>query len=111
MSIIVNVDVSGLNQIIANCDSMPPVIIEEFTKLGEGYAKSMAPVDTGLLMNTLQGFMVSGNLGRIQSDVTYDIYQELGTYKMAAQPFLAPTVELLTGRFLSPQVWQPLIMV
>jgi hypothetical protein len=111
MNIIIKVsmDTGPLEKIIFNCDSMPPNIVEEFAAEVESYAKGFAPVDTGALMNSIQWFMVGEATARIQPDVDYDIYQELGTYKMAAQPFLTPAIEAVAGRFLSESTWSPLI--
>lgn len=105
----VSVDTGGIEKIIANCDSMPPATVEKFGKEAEGLAKTYAPHDTWALINSLKSFMVAKATARIQSDVTYDIYQELGTYKMAAHPFLSPAIEMIAGRFLSPATWSPLI--
>ena len=105
----VSVDTGGIEKIIANCDSMPPEIVREFGMEAEGLAKGYAPYDTGALFNSLQSFMVAKTTARIQSDVTYDIYQELGTYKMAAHPFLSPAIEMIAGRFLKESTWSPLI--
>jgi len=105
----VSVETGGLEKIITNCVELPPAIVEKFGKEVEGFSKSYAPVDTGLLRDTLQSFMVAEATARIQSDVPYDIYQELGTYKMAAQPFLSPAIETGASEFLSPSTWSPLI--
>lgn len=111
ITISVSTDTSGLQKIIANCESMPPSIVEEFGKRLEGYAKGFAPVDTGYLRDTLTSWMISDKTARVQSDAHYDIYQEMGTYKMAAHPFLSPAAESVAGQFLSPAIWAPLIAV
>jgi hypothetical protein len=107
----VSTDTRGLEQIIANCDELTPQIVESFGIEGAGLAKSFAPVDTGWLMNSLQSFMIAEAVARIQSDADYDIYQELGTWKMAAHPFLSPAIESIAGRFLAADTWKPLIEV
>lgn len=60
-----------------------------------GEAANLAPVKTGNLKNSL-----TANIERVSeahytvSDGTdYGIYQELGTNKMAAHPFMIPAVE------------------
>ena len=102
-------DTSELEKIIANCDSMPPEIVREFGMEAEALAKGYAPFDTGALYNSLQSFMVGKAVARIQSDANYDIYQELGTYKMAAHPFLTPSIEQIASRFMAESTWSPLI--
>lgn len=49
----------------------------------EGYAKALAPVDTGNLRNSIT-HRVSGHTAKISSNTEYAIYQEMGTYKMTA---------------------------
>jgi HK97 gp10 family phage protein len=105
----VSTETGGLEKIIVNCDSKPPVIVREFGLEVEGLAKGFSPIDTGWLRSSLQSFMIAKAIARIQSDANYDIYQEFGTYKMAAHPFLTPAIEQVAGRFLSPATWSPLI--
>lgn len=109
ITISVKSELGGLEQIIANCDVKTPEIVRGFGFAVEGHAKSFAPVDTGWLRDSLQSFMVDDATARIQSDAEYDIYQELGTYKMAAHPFLSPAIELVASPFLAEATWRPLI--
>lgn len=58
-------------------------------------AKLAAPVDTGNLRSSI-GFNLSrGNhiVAEIGPTANYGIYLELGTYKMAAQPYLFPATD------------------
>lgn len=105
----VSTELGGIEKIIANCDSVTPEIIREYAAETETYAKTYAPYDTGALYNSIQWSMIDTKTARIQPDVTYDIYQELGTWKMAAHPFLSPAIETIASRFLSPNTWSPLI--
>lgn len=62
----------------------------------EGDAKGYAPVDTGYLRSSI-GTDVTGD-GNVVTAVigptaSYGIYQEFGTYKMAAHPFLSPAFD------------------
>lgn len=67
----------------------------------EGEAKRLAPVDTGNLKSSLRtekadpdGLSVLvGSFG-----VNYAAYQEFGTSRMKAQPYLRPAVEKLKAR-------------
>lgn len=59
----------------------------------EGEAKVRAPVDTGALKNSLHTEKKRRGLYWVGDGVEYGIYQEMGTHKMAAQPFLVPAVE------------------
>lgn len=59
----------------------------------ETYAKKQCPVDTGNLRNSITHAQVDENTEAIGTNVEYGPYVELGTYKMAAQPFLRPAAE------------------
>lgn len=61
--------------------------------VAEGYAKKLAPVDTGNLRNSITHDVDDGETAAyIGTNVEYAPYQELGTIYMAAQPFLKPAV-------------------
>jgi HK97 gp10 family phage protein len=70
-------------------------------------AKTFAPVDTGALRASIHVEPQAERLTRqIADGVEYGIYQELGTYKMAAHPFMVPAVEKVRSKFLS--MWREL---
>ena len=58
----------------------------------EGLAKGLAPVDTGALKNSIHTTKIDELEYRVGDAVEYGIYQELGTHKMAAHPFLIPAL-------------------
>ena len=61
--------------------------------VAEGYAKKLAPVDTGNLRNSITHEVDDGEPAvYIGTNVEYAPYQELGTIHMAAHPFLKPAV-------------------
>lgn len=69
-------------------------------------AKAHAPVDTGALRNDItfkparrSGDGISGSFGAYS--VAYAIYQEIGTYKMPARPYLRPAADRLFPTLLS----------
>lgn len=62
----------------------------------EGAAKRLCPVDTGRLRSSITnelGTDAEGLVAVIGTDVEYAPYVELGTSRMAAQPFLLPALE------------------
>lgn len=73
-------------------------------------AKALAPVDTGNLRGSI-GYEIQGqntseppiqekpkqNEGYVGSYINYALYQEYGTRKMAAQPYLRPAIEIVNG--------------
>ena len=61
--------------------------------VAEGYAKKLAPVDTGNLRNSITHTVDEDEpAAYIGTDVEYAPYVCLGTIHMAAQPFLKPAV-------------------
>ena len=59
----------------------------------EGYAKKLAPVDTGNLRNSITHTVDDGEpAAYIGTNVEYAPYVCLGTIHMKAQPFLKPAV-------------------
>jgi HK97 gp10 family phage protein len=62
----------------------------------EGQAKALVPVDTGNLRNSIT-HEVKKQEARVGTNVEYAPFVELGTVKMAAQPYLNPALELNKG--------------
>lgn len=57
-------------------------------------ARTLVPVDTGALRASIESVSVeAGKEADVIVGKEYGIYVELGTYKMAAQPFLYPAVQ------------------
>lgn len=66
----------------------------------ETTAKRLCPVDTGRLRASIThviGIEEGKQAAYVGSNVEYAIYQELGTYKMAAQPYLRPALQSVMG--------------
>ena len=72
-------------------ESRIQVALEAVGLTCERKAKELAPVDTGNLRGSLT-HLVDDTTVYIGTNVEYGKYQELGTYKMKAQPFLRPAV-------------------
>lgn len=60
-------------------------------------ARSLVPVDTGELMGTLRVTYPAWNRGRVWVGSDHWSYNEYGTERMAAQPFMRPAVYRLYG--------------
>jgi len=92
MSISVSVDTSKLDAIIAKLPGNMDKIVKAaaFHILGE--ARKRAPVATGALRDNSEVTDGDG-YKNIEFHQEYAAYVELGTHKMAAQPFLTPAVE------------------
>ena len=67
----------------------------------ERVAKDLAPYKHGNLQSSI-GHDVSRDNGKVRgtvgSNVQYAIYQEVGTWKMDAQPYLIPALEQIIGQ-------------
>ena len=92
MSISVSVDTTKLNEIIAKLPGNRDKIVKAtaFHILGE--ARKRAPVATGALRDNSEVTDGDG-YKNIEFHQEYAAYVELGTWKMAARPFLKPAIE------------------
>jgi HK97 gp10 family phage protein len=70
-------------------------IIRRTVVLTSGDAAALAPVDTGALRNSIvsESGMIDDLNGIVKDGVEYGVYQELGTSRMAAHPFMVPALE------------------
>lgn len=76
--------------------------LEECGLVGESYAKRACPVDTGRLRNSITHTVNGGEKAAyIGTNVEYARYVELGTRKMAAQPYLRPAAADHASRYRS----------
>ena len=77
-------------------EEMQQSVVRALEKCGlvaEGYAKKLAPVDTGNLRNSITHDVDDGEpAAYIGTNVEYAPYVCLGTIHMKAQPFLKPAV-------------------
>ena len=83
---------------IRNMEQAVNVALEVSALVVEGAAKNLAPVDTGNLRNSITHVIDSqGKAARVGTNVHYGPYVELGTSKMAAQPYLSPALDQNKG--------------
>jgi HK97 gp10 family phage protein len=94
MKVRVTLDTKTLDRITAEANKEAAVIVKAGAFAVEGQAKTRAPVDTGALKSSLEAEENGSPLRWwVHDGVEYGIFQELGTSKMGAQPFLVPAVE------------------
>lgn len=74
--------------------------MKEVAMTAESFAKIRCPVDTGNLRNSITNES-DESTALIGTNVEYGKYQELGTYKMKAQPFMGPAFEENMGQYKS----------
>ena len=123
-SVSVYIDTTELDRIAAQLDVKKAQVLRTLGAKVEIVAKSLCPVDTGALWNSLHMFMPDNSTARIESKpgavnantgapvAEYGIYQELGFHHyrdgFVHNPFLTPAVESIATEFVSPQTWSPL---
>lgn len=88
----VKLDTFKLDQIIAKFPKEAENVVKAGAYAVQGRAQTYAPVDTGALKNSLKASRAGNLLWWVGDGVEYGIYQELGTSRMRAQPFMVPAV-------------------
>lgn len=96
IEVVVNVDNSAL--VKGGLKSAFARALERIGLAAEGYAKDLCPVDTGNLRNSIT-HTSDGKAAYIGTAVSYGKFVELGTRKMAAQPYLKPAAANHTGTY------------
>jgi len=98
----VKIDTRVLDKITAEIQPKASRVVNKYGLAITGEAAKNAPLDTGALRSSITSeSMMTGDLSfTVQDGVNYGIFQELGTSKMAAQPFLLPAVEAWRQKFL-----------
>lgn len=66
----------------------------------EAKAKAAVAVDTGNLKNSIQAHELGSFSWEVGTSVHYGPYQEYGTSKMAAHPYLIPAAEAVRPSFI-----------
>jgi HK97 gp10 family phage protein len=94
-------DTTVLDRITAEMKPKAARIVKQYGNMVTATAMKNAPVDTGALMNSIgsESQMTDELTFTVQDGVEYGVYQEFGTSKMAAQPFLVPAIEAWADRF------------
>jgi HK97 gp10 family phage protein len=93
-------ELDGANQLLAqledlgNADYIPAMVKGAEVILEE--MKTLTPVDTGALRDSERIEVVDDAVLLVAGDgerVDYAIFVEIGTYKMAAQPYMRPAID------------------
>lgn len=86
--------------------ALEAAILEALNGIGEAaekHAKEKAPVDTGNLRDHIRHMVVEDDksvlIGTYDEEVPYALYVEVGTHKMAAQPYLKPAAADHKGEY------------
>lgn len=93
------ITVEGTDEVMAMLDKFSAKIesgaqkgIAKGAMLIADRAKALAPYDTGELYRSINS-KAEGMSAEVGTNVEYAMYQEFGTYKMAAHPYLIPAME------------------
>lgn len=88
----VNITYNGsLSDIAAGVEAAVSEAIAAGAEIVRGQAQSVCPVDTGTLRDSI-AVTQSGTNADISANTDYAAYVEFGTSKMAAQPYLVPSL-------------------
>jgi HK97 gp10 family phage protein len=94
-------DTAVLDRITAEMKPKARAIVEKYGWNIASQSAQNAPVDTGALHDSiLSESKMTGEMTFTVSDgVEYGVYQEFGTSKMGAWPFMRPAIEKWAARF------------
>jgi HK97 gp10 family phage protein len=93
MSVTIHIKSNRFAEIAKQFHNEASQVVRKTTLDVEAGAKRLAPVDTGLLRNSIQSVMEGDLTGVVFTNVEYSVYLEYGTRKMSARPFMTPALE------------------
>jgi HK97 gp10 family phage protein len=98
----VQIDTKVLDKLTAEAKPRAMRIVRIYGNNMLASAMRRSPVDTGALINSLgaNSQMIAELTYRLQDGVEYGVFQELGTSRMTARPFMKPAIEEFTQKFL-----------
>ncbi len=91
----VTLDTTILDKLMVEVPLGASKIVETFGLKIASEAAQNAPVDTGALRNSVlsESHLEQPLLFIVQDGVEYGVFQEFGTSRIAAQPFMVPAIE------------------
>lgn len=96
----VNIEFEGADQLIRKFNNQPAAIQREASGIimnsalqVEKRASDNAPVDTGYLRQHITANKTGEMSAEVVASADYAIYQEYGTRKMSAHPFMRPAMD------------------
>ena len=94
-----------LGDVSRKAGKVAAVAVRKTAKDIEKTAKQLAPVDTGFLRggigtSDLRSTTENNPEAEVRATANYAVYQELGTSRMAAQPFMRPAADKHEPAFL-----------
>lgn len=101
MGVVVKLDMGPLLKLKAEARPKAARIVGRTAFLVEARAKMLAAVDTGALKNSIAAKQTGELSWEVAPHVLYAWYQEFGTSKMPAHPYLIPAVESQRAAFVA----------
>ena len=98
MTITIDVIIDKLPDIIARLPGAMDAAMGEVADDVSSDAQGRAPVKTGKLKSLISAARVGEASYEVRSEAEYSVYVEMGTRKMAAQPFFTPACDAAEGR-------------
>ena len=95
----ITLDTAELDRIRANVMPRAEQVVAGAAFAVEGRAKTLAPVDTGFLKSSIGAERQSGLSWLVWAYAEYALYVEVGTSRMAAQPYMIPALEQVYPEF------------
>ena len=89
----IKLDTTALDKLAANLNTNVSNALASIAEQVKGRAADNAPYDTGALSNSIHSEKQTDMLYIVADQVEYGIWQELGTSKIAAKPFMTPAIE------------------
>ena len=96
------VEIKGLDSLMRKLDRMGGNVLDALDKavretalVAQGDARQNAPVDTGALKGSISTEFdrnAESSTGTVYTNIEYGLYQEMGTVKMAAHPYMMPAL-------------------
>lgn len=105
----VRIDTKRLDAMIAKVPGEAEKLVKAGALAIEGKAKTLAPVDTGYLKASIAARRQSELLWWVWAYAEYALYVELGTYKMAAKPYMIPAAEWARPQYI--ESWKRLLRI
>ena len=84
---------SNVDEVLSKKDEAIAKALEAIGQQAENYAKDLAPVDTGRLKNSIMHTQEDEDTEIIATATSYAPYQEYGTRRTKAHPFMRPAVQ------------------
>ena len=82
------------DDVINNVKNALPIAIKKACVIVQGSAKGYSPVKTGALKGSITIETINEHSAKVGPAMDpYDIYVEMGTRKMAAQPYMRPAAD------------------